>query len=53
MKREQKYKVGCSGSGWGVWCVATGEKIMSCFNRYDALDKWYALEGWRKPARWY
>ena len=53
MKHVRKYQVMRSGSGWGIWCAATGEKIMSCFNRFDALDKWYDLEGWKKPTRWY
>ena len=24
MAQTRKYKVGCSGSGWGVWEIATG-----------------------------
>ena len=26
MAQTIKYKVGCSGSGWGVWEIATGNK---------------------------
>lgn len=27
MAKERKYKVGCSGSGWGIWEIAIGRKI--------------------------
>lgn len=54
MARERKYKVGCSGSGWGIWEIATGNKVASFGrSRYAALDAWYELEGWKKPAVWY
>ena len=54
MTRERKYKVGCSGSGWGIWEIATGNKVASLGrSRLSALEKWYELEGWRKPAQWY
>lgn len=53
MKNQRKYEVGRSASGWGIWEVATGKKVMSCYNRFDALGKWYELEGWRKPVKWY
>lgn len=49
---DRKYMIGCSGSGWGVWAL-TGEKIAVCRDRIAALEKWYALEGWSKPVRWY
>jgi hypothetical protein len=53
MVQTRKYKIGCSGSGWGVWEISTGCKVASCgLSRYSALDKWYELEGWRKPAMW-
>ena len=52
MKRNRKYQIGISGSGWGIWTI-DGHKVMSCYTRYDALEKWYGLEGWTKPARWY
>ena len=49
----RKYKIGCSGSGWGVWEISTGRKVASCgMSRFSALDKWYELEDWRKPAIW-
>lgn len=54
MARERKYQIGCSGSGWGVWEIATGNKVASCGrSRYAALDAWYELEGWTKPSTWY
>ena len=54
MARERKFQIGCSGSGWGVWEIATGNKVASCGrSRYSALDKWYELEGWTKPSTWY
>ena len=54
MARERKYKVGCSGSGWGIWEIATGNKVASFGrSRYAALDAWYELEGWTKPSTWY
>ena len=54
MIRVRKYRVCCSGSGWGVWEIATGHKIVGFGqNRIAALEKWYELEGWRKPAVWY
>ena len=54
MAQARKYKVGCSGSGWGVWEIATGKHIASFGrNRYAALEKWYELEGWKKPTYWY
>ena len=50
----RKYKIGCSGSGWGVWEIATGRKVASCgMSRFSALDAWYELEGWTKPSTWY
>ncbi len=48
MAQARKYKVGCSGSGWGVWEIATVGR-----NRYAALEKWYELEGWKKLTYWY
>ena len=29
MAKTRKYKVGCSGSGWGIWEIATGRKVES------------------------
>jgi hypothetical protein len=54
MAQTRKYKVGCSGSGWGIWEIATGNKVASFGrSRLSALEKWYELESWRKPAQWY
>lgn len=54
MAKSSKYRVGCSGSGWGVWEIATGKKVASYGrSRYSALEKWYELEGWKKHAHWY
>ena len=54
MANTRKYKVGCSGSGWGIWEIATGNKVAGFGqNRIAALEALYDLEGWRKPSRWY
>ena len=53
MAKSRKYQIGCSGSGWGVWEIATGKKVDSCCSRIVALERWYELEGWKKPAQWY
>ena len=54
MANTRKYRVGCAGSGWGIWEIATGNKIAGFGqNRIAALEAWYDLEGWRKPSRWY
>ena len=54
MAQTRKYKVGCSGSGWGVWEIATGKKVRGFGrSRISALEYWYELEGWRKPTMWY
>lgn len=54
MAQDRKYHIGCSGSGWGIWEIATGKKVMGfgC-RRIAALEAWYELEGWTKPAKWY
>lgn len=52
MKTDRKYRMDCSGSGWGVWSVS-GEKIAACNSRVAALAKWYELEGWTAPKKWY
>lgn len=52
-KSNRKYSIDRSGSGWGIWENATGKKVMGCCSRIDALEKWYELEGWKKPAQWY
>ncbi len=42
MAQTRKYKIGCSGSGWGVWEISTGRKVASCgMSRFSALDKWF------------
>ena len=54
MAKTRKYQVGCSGSGWGIWEIATGRKVEGFGQRrIAALERWYELEGWRKPAVWY
>ena len=54
MAKTRQYKVGCSGSGWGVWEIATGNKVKGFGqSRIAALEYWYELEGWKKPAQWY
>ena len=46
MAKTRKYQVGCSGSGWGIWEIATGRKIESFVQRrIAALERWYELEG--------
>lgn len=54
MADKRKYQLGRSACGWGTWEVATGNKVV-CFgrNRYAALEKWYELEGRKKPTYWY
>lgn len=52
MKANRKYKVSCSGSGWGVWSQ-DGEKICACRSRVHALETLYDLMGWSKPLKWY
>jgi hypothetical protein len=54
MAKTRKYKVGCSGSGWSIWEIATGRKVEGFGQRrIAALEGWYELEGWKKPAVWY
>ena len=54
MAKTRRYKVGCSGSGWGLWEIATGNKVRGFGrSRIAALEYWYELEGWKKPAVWY
>ena len=54
MANKRKYQVGRSASGWGIWEVATGNKVASFGrNRIAALEMWYDLEGWKKPEYWY
>ena len=54
MAKTRKYQVGCSGSGWGVWEIASGRKVKGFGqSRIAALEYWYELEGGRKPKVWY
>ena len=54
MAKTRKYKVGCSGSGRGVWEIVTGNKVKGFGrSRIAALEYWHELEGWKKPAQWY
>ena len=54
MAKTRKYHIGCSGSGWGVWEIASGRKVKGFGqSRIAALEYWYELEGWRKPKVWY
>ena len=49
MIQNQKYTVGASGSGWGVW-DATGNRVASftgrSIGRIEALRYLYYLYGW-------
>lgn len=49
MVNERKYKIGCAGSGWGVWDNA-GKKIKGFtgrpVGRFMALKYMYELYGW-------
>ena len=54
MANKRKYQVSRSACGWGIWEVATGKKVQGFGrDRIAALEKWYELEGWKKPAYWY
>lgn len=54
MAQNRKYHIGCSGSGWSIGEIATGKKVMGFGRRrIAALEAWYELEGWTKPAKWY
>ena len=53
MARIRKYKIGCSGSGWGIWNTETGDKVMSCYSHYHAVESLYGLMGWAwNPAKY-
>lgn len=52
--KPKKYEVGCSGSGWGVWECATGNKVYGSdsgreWGRIEALKVCYELNGWNIP----
>jgi len=52
--KQRKFEVGCSGSGWGVWEIETGQKVegfgSSKIGRIYALELMYELNGWKKPT---
>ncbi|MBO7300335.1 MAG: hypothetical protein J6U53_02880 [Tidjanibacter sp.] len=53
MAKERKYRIGCSGSGFGIWETATGRKVMSCYNHYHAVESLYKLMGWNwNPSKY-
>lgn len=53
MAQTRKYKIGCSGSGWGLWNTETGEKVMSCCSHYHAVESLYKLMGWKwNPSKY-
>ena len=43
MAKTRKYKVGCSGSGWGIWEIATGRKVEGFGQRRIAALERYGL----------
>ena len=46
MAQARKYKVTRSGSGWGIWEIVTGKKVMGFGSRrIAALDAWSEMEG--------
>ena len=53
MAQTRKYKISCSGSGWGLWNTETGEKVMSCCSHYHAVESLYNLMGWKwNPSKY-
>ena len=53
MAQKRIYKIGCSGSGWGIWNTETGHKVMSCCSHYHAVESLYNLMGWKwNPAKY-
>lgn len=53
MAQERKYKIGCSGSGWGIWNTLTGKKVMWCRSHYHAVESLYNLMGWKWSPKKY
>ena len=52
MAQIRKYKIGCSGSGWGLW-DNEGKKIMWCRSHYHAVESLYGLMGWNwNPSKY-
>ena len=53
MAQKRIYKIGFSGSGWGLWNTETGEKVMSCCSHYHAVESLYKLMGWKwNPSKY-
>lgn len=50
MIQKRIYKIGCSGSGWGIWNTETGKKVMWCPSHYAAVESLYNLMGWKWSA---
>ena len=49
---ERKYHRGRSGSGWGIW-NCEGNKVMSCYSHYNAVENLYKLMGWNfNPSKY-
>lgn len=52
METKRKYRISCSGSGWGIW-TSDGEKVMSCHSHRHAVESLYKLMGWDwNPAKY-
>ncbi|GAT63390.1 hypothetical protein PJIAN_3719 [Paludibacter jiangxiensis] len=49
--KPRKFEASCSGSGWGVWEISSGNKIESCVSRIHALELMYKLNGWSLPLK--
>ena len=48
MAQTRKYKIGCSGRGWGIW-DDEGHKVMWYRSHYHAVGIWdYELRSWRR-----
>lgn len=52
MTGTRKYRIDCSGSGWGIW-DSNGSKVMSCCSHYHAVESLYQLMGWNwNPSKY-
>ena len=48
----RKYHIGRSGSGWGIW-NNEGNKVMSCYSHFNAVENLYKLMGWNfNPSKY-
>ena len=48
----RKYHIGRSGSGWGIW-NNEGNKVMSCYSHFNAVENLYNLMGWKfNPSKY-